>query len=70
MAIAVDAASVYWTNQADGTVMKCAKTGCNGHPTQLAAGQVSALDVDVTVNIEAAKSKKDIQGEVKKEKSR
>lgn len=33
-------------------------------------GTLLSDDVDVTVNIEAAKSKKDIQGEVKKEKSR
>jgi polyisoprenoid-binding protein YceI len=32
-------------------------------------GTLLSDDVDVTVNIEAAKSKKDIQGEVKKEKS-
>lgn len=33
-------------------------------------GTLLSDDVDITVNIEAAKSKKDIQGEVKKEKSR
>src|SRR6266550_5306495 len=33
-------------------------------------GTLLSDDVDVTVNIEASKSKKDIQGEVKKEKSR
>ena len=32
-------------------------------------GTLLSDDVDITVNIEAAKSKKDIQGEVKKEKS-
>jgi len=33
-------------------------------------GTLLSDDVDITVNIEAAKSKKDVQGEVKKEKSR
>lgn len=39
-AITVDATDVYWTtNGANGTIMKCAKTGCGNAPTTLASGQ-------------------------------
>ena len=43
--------------------------GINWNKTLDNGGTLLSDDVDITVNIEAAKSKKDIQGEVKKEKS-
>ncbi|MDB4934136.1 MAG: hypothetical protein JWP87_1108 [Labilithrix sp.] len=37
--IAVDATDVYWTNTGAGAIAKCAKAGCGGNPTVLAAKQ-------------------------------
>jgi hypothetical protein len=48
--IAVDEASVYWTDSIAGTVMKCAQSGCNGNPTVLAtvAEHTGDIAVDAT----------------------
>jgi hypothetical protein len=41
--IALDASSVYWTEQTSGgSVMKCAKTGCQNSPQTLASGGTPA----------------------------
>jgi hypothetical protein len=37
--IAADGSNVYFTDQALGTVMKCASGGCGGRPTEIAEGQ-------------------------------
>ena len=45
--IAVDATSVYWVDEGDGTVMKCAIAGCSGAPSVLAAGQTHPVAIAV-----------------------
>ncbi len=42
--IAVDA-DVYWTNFGDGTVMKCASSGCGGSPIKFASGMTDPTGV-------------------------
>ena len=39
LGVAVDATNVYWTNNTNGTVMKCAVGGCSNAPTTVATGQ-------------------------------
>jgi hypothetical protein len=48
--IAVDATNVYWTNNTDGRVMKCARDGCADAPTALATAQnqPTGIAVDAT----------------------
>ena len=45
--VAVDSVNVYWANSSSGTVMKCAKGGCNNNPTQMASGQSSPYGIAV-----------------------
>jgi hypothetical protein len=64
-AIAVDATSVYWTTLSavyqlpdtgalathpDGTIMKCAISGCNDQPTTLASGQDIGSESDIALD--------------------
>ncbi|CAN5278762.1 hypothetical protein BH09MYX1_BH09MYX1_02930 [soil metagenome] len=48
--IVLDGANVYWTDTLAGTIMKCAKTGCGGNATVIAAGQTDLrkLAIDAT----------------------
>ena len=39
--MAVDSTSVYWTNAASGTVLRCPITACVATPVTIAAGQAS-----------------------------
>ena len=51
--VAVDDANVYWTNHADGTLLRCAANGigtCAGTPTTLATGLDSPTGVAVAVD--------------------
>jgi len=45
--LALDDQFVYMSDNADATISKCAKTGCNGAPTVLASGQAGPRDVAV-----------------------
>lgn len=45
--IAIDATHVYWATQADGTVKRCAKTGCNDQPQTLASALLNPHGVAV-----------------------
>ncbi len=48
-AIVLDAtsATLYWIDFATGSILKCAKSGCNGQPTSVVAGQLDPQDLAV-----------------------
>jgi hypothetical protein len=47
--VALDANDVYWTNESDGTVMKCPKSNCS-QPTTIATGQQRPRGIALSQN--------------------
>jgi streptogramin lyase len=45
--IATDGITVYWTDQTDDTVLRCAVSGCNDAPTVIATNQNSPKGIAV-----------------------